>query len=350
MGRNLYRRTWFKLLYLVIVVLFAISGCVYEGPQATPEEVFAYQRDLAARALRYRVSLLKRVLSVGYKLTTAIPKKFYRGDFSYLGLVILDNSDDVQAAYGLPEGKFPVVCSTVEGTFAENLDVIPGSILLKINGRSVYSYSDVKEVVNYFPPNTFVELTLWKNGEYSRMVRLNWRPVDIDFYMSADAEINAMATPNSIIVTYGMMRFIQNDDELAVVLGHELAHIMLSHHAKGQGVNIVAGLLGAVIGAKLDEVLPGVGGQVANMGTAAVESGFSRDLERQADYWGLYFAYRAGYDIEAGKDIWERFAIEVPQSMIKSFWATHPTSIERRVYIDKIVKEFKKGNFPDNGN
>ncbi len=349
MGCFYYRRYKLGLFSLTIGIAFVLSGCVYEGPKASEEEVRLYQRDLAARAVRYRVSLWRRVASVGYRLVKALPKRFYRGNFPYIGLIISDNSEQMRIAYDLPDDRFPIVCATVEGSSAENIDIIPGSMLLAVGGYSVSSYDAFKRALDYFLPNSFVELTLWKGREYKRVVRLDWRPVEVDFYMSSDAQINSMATPKAVIVTYGMMRFIQSDDELAVVLGHELAHILLSHHSKGGGVNLITGLLGAVIGAKLDEVLPGVGGEIANMGTGAIQSGFSRDLERQADYWGLYFAYRAGYDIEVGKDIWERFAVEVPESMIKDFWATHPSSVERRVYIEKIVEQFKKGIFPEDG-
>ena len=349
MGCIYFRRSRVGLFCIILFFVSLLSGCVYEGPTASEQEVDLYRRDLVARAVRYRVSLWERVASVGYRLIKALPHKFYRGNFSYLGLIIADSDEQIRMAYDLPEGRFPVVCAKVEGTFAEKLDILPGSILLKIDNYPVHSYREVKEILDYFPPDTFVELTLWKGREYRRMVHLNWMPVKVDFYMSSDAQINAMATPEAVVVTYGMMRFIQTDDELAIVLGHELAHIMLSHHTRGQEVNLVTGLLGAVIGAKLEEVLPGLGGPIVRMGAGAVQSGFSRDLERQADYWGLYFAYRAGYDIDAGKDIWERFAVEVPESMIKDFWATHPSSVERRVYIEKIVNQLKQGIFPDDG-
>jgi len=69
---------------------------------------------------------------------------------------------------------------------------------------------------------------------------------------------------------------------------------------------------------------------------------YSRDLEKEADYFGLQYAHLAGFDIEAGADVWERFAIEIPQSMVRDFMSTHPSSPERFVHIKKIIEEIKE--------
>ncbi len=348
MGCFLFRRYWL-LLFPVIIAVF-LSGCLYSGPRATPSEINAYREELLAKAVRYKVSLWRRVCKVGYRLLSYLPKRFQKGPYPYLGCIVLDSDYDLQVAYHLPRGRSAVLVATIEGSSAENLDIIPGSIILSINNTVVRSYRDYKHLLSHIPVGSYVLLRLWRFGEYQRYVKVDGKFLDIDFYMSSDPDINAVATENAVIVTYGMMNFIKSDDELAVVIGHEIAHILLAHHKKSAGLNMVTSFLGAVIGAKLDEVLPGLGGVIANVSEGAVENGFSRELERQADYWGLYLAYRAGYDVDKGKDIWERFAIEVPDSMTTDFWRSHPSSVERRVYIEKIIKQFKAGIFPDNGN
>ncbi len=349
MGRLFPRRHGILLLALTTLATL-LSGCVYEGPRATPSEVRQYEAKLVARAVRYRASLWRRVASVGYRLLRYIPPKFRRGDFPYLGLLVVDSDEQVRIAFDLPRGTYPVIVEKVEGSSCEQVDIPQGSVLLGMAGYRVRSFDAYQELLSRLRPGRFVQVDLWAGGQtFSRMVKVDSRPVWIDFYMSSDPEINSMATPNAVIVTYGMMRFIQSDDELAVVLGHEIAHILLSHHAQHMGVDLVSGIFGAVLSSKLEEVLPGLGSILVGMGRDAVTSSYSRELEMQADYWGLYLAYRAGYDIDAGKDIWERFAVEVPESMIDSFWRTHPTSLERRAYIEKIAAQFKAGIFPDDG-
>ena len=334
-------------IVLLGLILALSSGCVYEGPRATPEEVAVYQRDLASKAVRYRLSLWKRVAKVGYRIITHIPKELYQGDYPYLGLVVVENNEETAIAFDLPEGRFLVIGAKVPGTSCEDLAVSSGEILLGLGDYAVRDYRDYLSALYRHRPGDYVELDLSDGYDRKiRMARLDWRPVWIDFYMSSSPEINSMATPHSVVVTYGMMRFIKSDDELAVVLGHEVAHILLKHHRKMAGVNLLSNILNSILGAKLDSEIPGLGSAVVSAGISAVESGYSRELEMQADYWGLYFAYRAGYDIDVGKDIWERFAIEVPESMIRDFWRTHPTSVERRVYISKIVEQLKAGKFP----
>ena len=66
---------------------------------------------------------------------------------------------------------------------------------------------------------------------------------------------------------------------------------------------------------------------------------YSRDLERESDYFGLLYTKNAGYDYEQASGVWERFAIEVPRSMAQNFLNTHPTSPEGMVRIEKIVAE-----------
>ncbi len=336
---------------MLLLVMLGVSGCVYQGPRPAPEEVREYNSILAGRAVRYRASLWRRVASVGYRILKYIPPRFRDGVYPYIGLLIVDVSEQVRVGFGLPEGKYPVIIEKVEGTSCEKVDIDPGTVLLEMDGYRVHSWGEYQRLLSYLTPGKFVELRLWANGQiFSRMVKVDSRPRQIDFYMSSDAEINAMALPNAVVVTYGMMRFVQSDDELAVVLGHEIAHILLSHHLQHTGVDLISGILGTILSEKIEEVLPGLGSVLVGAGRDAVVNTYSREMEMQADYWGLYLAYRAGYDIEVGKDIWERFAVEVPESMISSFWRTHPTSVERIAYIDKIIKQIKAGIFPDNGN
>jgi len=64
-------------------------------------------------------------------------------------------------------------------------------------------------------------------------------------------------------------------------------------------------------------------------------------MEREADYFGLKYVKLAGYDYEAASGVWERFAIEVPKSMVQNYLNTHPTSPERLVRLEKIIEELK---------
>ena len=164
----------------------------------------------------------------------------------------------------------------------------------------------------------------------------------ITFEMVDDQSVNAAATTNKVMVTYGLMRFIKSDDELAVVLGHELAHITKGHLKKSMAKSILLDLPFTVLGVLADSQVTGTGQAVSLLGSAFSQK-FNRDYEREADVYGIKYAYESGYDIEAGVNIWERFAVEVPKSMTRSLFNSHPSSPERLIRIRKIVEALKAG-------
>ena len=120
--------------------------------------------------------------------------------------------------------------------------------------------------------------------------------------------INAYATGRSIIVTTGMMDFA-NDEELALIVGHELAHNTHGHIPKI------------------------IFNTVAGFGSGK----FARQFESEADYVGLYYAARAGYEIDNAKDFWRRLARVSVKSLDKP--STHPITAKRYVGIENAVAE-----------
>ena len=125
-------------------------------------------------------------------------------------------------------------------------------------------------------------------------------------------EINAAADGRTIYLNRGMLRFVRTDEELALVLGHELAHNAM-RHIEAMQTNAMMGTVG---GAALD-ILAAAGG--ANTGGAFADAGgdigrmmFSQAFESEADYVGLYFTARAGFDTTDVESFWRRMAAENP--------------------------------------
>jgi len=78
-------------------------------------------------------------------------------------------------------------------------------------------------------------------------------------------------------------------------------------------------------------------GQIGDIFNAS----YSRDLEREADYFGTKFVYYSGYDVNACATVEERFAIEIPATMIEHYLSTHPSSPERVARVRKTIEELK---------
>ena len=167
------------------------------------------------------------------------------------------------------------------------------------------------------------------------------RQLKISFWVHPSQTVNAWTDSRNIVVTGGLLRFIESDDELAVILGHELAHVTESHKGKRIGTTVFATTIGATLGLATELIMPGLGGSVSNITSGLTSAAFSRNFEREADYRGLLHAYRAGYDVEAGVLVWERFATEIPKSMGGTLLGTHPSSPERMVRIRKIAQSLK---------
>jgi predicted Zn-dependent protease len=154
--------------------------------------------------------------------------------------------------------------------------------------------------------------------------------------------VNAWTDGYTVWVTRGMLRFVKSDDELAAVLGHEMGHALRGHIRQGLAQDIVATALAIPAG-----IFGGnIAGQLTQRMVQLATSKFDRDREREADLYGLIWAYRAGYNVDEGKEIFHRIAVEMPGSTERGFLSTHPTAPERFLALDKIASTLKAGQDP----
>lgn len=164
---------------------------------------------------------------------------------------------------------------------------------------------------------------------------------NVKVVIKESSDINAHATWGEVSVTYGMLRFTDSDDEMAVVIAHELSHLLQSHVSKSLATNVLSTALGVAASTAVDTLTQGsgVGGTVGNVVSQGVSGTFSRGFEREADYHAFRYVYIAGFDLMKGSQIWERLAIEAPQTMTANFLASHPSSPERLVRAEKTLAE-----------
>jgi predicted Zn-dependent protease len=148
-------------------------------------------------------------------------------------------------------------------------------------------------------------------------------------------ELNAFADGERVLITRGMVDFLDQDDDLALVLGHELAHNTYGHIEKKMGNALVGALLGGLVGALAgpDAVVDAVelGGQLGALA-------FSQEFEAEADYAGAYFAARAGYEVAGAADIWRRMGARHPEA-IDLAGTTHPSTALRYLSLERTAEE-----------
>ncbi len=132
---------------------------------------------------------------------------------------------------------------------------------------------------------------------------------DYAVVLKMSGAVNAYANGKSIIVTTAMMDFAKADEELALVVGHELAHNTMGHVRKAVWNTVISGFATRT----------------------------TRPFESEADYVGLYYMARAGYKMNGVEDFWRRLGVEHPNSIVRA--KTHPVTPERLLAIRMTAKE-----------
>ena len=142
-------------------------------------------------------------------------------------------------------------------------------------------------------------------------------------------EINAWCMPGGKIAFYsGILDKLQlTDDEVAMIMGHEMAHALREHarervaksQATGLGLSLVAQLLG----------WGQLGDMAAGLGTQLLTLKYSRDDETEADLVGLEIAARAGFDPDASVSLWQKMMNVKGSQGSTSFLSTHPAGPQR---------------------
>jgi beta-barrel assembly-enhancing protease len=161
--------------------------------------------------------------------------------------------------------------------------------------------------------------------------------------MLANPRLNAFAFPNGVIYVHtGLLARLDNEAQLAALLGHEMTHATHRHAIREarDAKNKRAWLAGihTTLGG-----LPGIGSLASVLGeigaTAAV-TGYSRDLERQADVEGLRLAVKAGYDPAEAPKLFQMLKREAEQEKVQAplFYATHPRLQERIATYEEMLR------------
>jgi Zn-dependent protease with chaperone function len=151
-------------------------------------------------------------------------------------------------------------------------------------------------------------------------------PIDL----VANDSVNAAADGGRILVTSGMVRFAETDDELALVIGHELAHNTLKHVQAQMGNRMIGTLLGIAVSIAIGVDVSGLGGDLGGMV-------YSQDFESEADYVGTYYVAKAGFPVAQAADFWRRMAVEHPKAIAHG--STHPDTATRFTGIEAAARE-----------
>ncbi len=191
-------------------------------------------------------------------------------------------------------------------------------------------------------------LTDYVNGVGQRVAAVSDRSLPYEFVVLNTSTPNAWALPGGkIAITRGLLVELENEAELAAVLGHEVVHAAARHgtHSLQRGILgqlILLAAAGAVSDPDDADVLLGAGG----VGLHLFEQNHSRDAERDADYFGMKYMHAAGYDTAAAVTLQEKFVALSrgrQPGWLEGLFASHPPSSERVRNNRAALADFPEG-------
>ena len=323
-------------------LLLAIASCAPSLKQMSVSESAAQteadkQREMA---LDLFVKKQDRLGAISYRLTRASAELCGERRAAY-GFVVHDvgsySKEFRQAAarrFGL--GNRPVVRYVQPDFPAAVAGLQSGDTLEAINGKSLSG--DAKQSMEVLSRAASLKdslrVRIRREGRILDFAMLGVATCDYPTLLTQDDIVNAYADGERVYIASGMMRFAETDDELALVVGHELSHNALGHVSKKKGNALLGALLDVSVAATTGV---NTGGVFSNAGAQA----FSQAFEAEADYEGLYMVARAGYEISNAPNFWRRMAAEHPGSIKKNFTASHPSTPERFLALESAVTEIK---------
>lgn len=192
------------------------------------------------------------------------------------------------------------VLTVDDGSPASRAGLQVGDVVVELDGKPLRTSSDLYRRLDR-PKRSEIPV-LVRRGAQELEVQM---PLELGCFTGAGLwlsdQVNAYKTHHGIYITSGMIRFATSDDEIAILLGHELGHGIL-------------------------------------------QTGSKPHFEADADYIGLYLAARAGFEISAAPEFWKRIALRNPYVLTdsrNSGFRSHPRSAGRALALESTIQEIQ---------
>ena len=193
-----------------------------------------------------------------------------------------------------------------------------------------------KSIVEMYGIYDDADLRRYISDRGNKMVAISHRPnLKFEFKVMDSPVINAFAVPGGYVyITRGILAYLNNEAELAGVVGHEIGHVTARHSAK-QYSNAQLAQLGLGLGSVLSEDFARYSG-LAAQGIGLLFLKFSRDNERQSDDLGVEYSTKVGYDAREMANFFvtlDRMQGKESSGGLPDWFATHPNPADRIVKI-----------------
>ena len=165
-----------------------------------------------------------------------------------------------------------------------------------------------------------------------------------DYRVFVSEQPNAFVLPGGRVgVNTGLFKVVQNDDQLAAVLGHEIAHATLRHAAERYSQTQLAQVGLSVAQGVAGSRSPNLGRAVGSFGSAGAQLGvllpFSRQHELEADRIGVDYMARAGFRPSEAVTLWRNMSAQQSRGSTPQFLSTHPSDATRIAQLEAYIQQ-----------
>jgi hypothetical protein len=341
-----------KSQYILLTILM-LTGCA--TPQSRAPIVNSANAQIEAQKQREMViedymAANKRLQVVASKIVVSGAKLCGEKVGPYFGLSTWNQEafqkewrTAVQSKYGLTEAVH--IASIASGSTSDIAGLKEGDIIVSIDewiapsGKEAPAKVEEKlaQIGKYETPVAFV---VKRGGVEKKIAVAPTQACNFKVELSQADEKNAYADGKKIVIFKGMMDFFKTDDEIALVVSHELAHNSMKHIDAQKKNALLGGFFGALVDIAAAAGGINTNGEFTKMSMNAGAGVYSVEFEQEADYVGLYFMATAGFKIDDAPLFWRRMATNNSQAI--SMKSSHPTTPERFVAIESTVKEINQ--------
>ncbi|MEL7481895.1 MAG: M48 family metalloprotease [Pseudomonadota bacterium] len=368
--RQIVRRQGSFVGALLPILLSACASTSTAYPKIDPAAVAADTPALQAELIEAVLTRSRRVNDIAWPILAANAELCHDMTRDAFGLTI-GNDEVIQGMVsGLTRDQArtagyyasPIVIGVSAGSPAAEAGLRPGAEPIRIGTHKIQG--DMKTLIKALNEDAEarrsadpdadplpLEAVFLQDGED---LTVSMVPVEIcsaTILVRETDTINASATSRTIRINRGIMSALEDDRELALVIAHELGHVAGRHVPKLQRNAAVSGLViwgipvavtASVVDLTVGRVIERMTDQTTPPGRAAMTRIQNRVLgirsfEREADYLAVYFAARAGVDLENVESVFRQFATLSARSTYGE--RTHPVSAERMLAIDATRQE-----------
>lgn len=330
-------RRWF--VFLPLVLLTACAGAVTKMPKVETAAMYEEAKKQRALMVKEYVDSYDRVQRIGFPILVAnhdlcgenvtyltgmhfSNANRWKGEMRETMIDLRDLDEFIKIVYVIPNSP------------AAKAGLKRGDTLITINEKQV-PYGDdavekfARQLGKIQTTGDTITLAIRRNDKPQTIaikpVKACAYPIEVD----PDSTDNAFATGEKVVFHQGLLR-AADDQAVALIMGHEIAHNVMRHPQKGMQNARTGGILGLIVS--------GVTGVNVVDSFQNIGQGMnSQDFEAEADYVGVYMMARAGFDLTDVADAWRKRGIRNPGSI--SHGSSHPPSAARFIAVEKAVAE-----------